>query len=179
MGGIADAPVAVQVVGCDRVFDEQQVVGLERAGQPCRVAGRHPRWAVQVDHDVHLVADRLAQGCHLAYRVRHATAFDRRDTACLQAERNLWRIRMGIDANPVAHQSTEQVPHRHAQGLAFDVPQRHVDAGHCTGADSAGHAVHHDGRHHALPQTFNVGRILADQDALEVVDRGLDDAGPA
>ena len=34
-----------------------------------------------------------------------------------------------IDLHAVAHQAAEQFVHRHAQGLALDVPQRLVDAG--------------------------------------------------
>ena len=179
IGVVTDAAVTVQVVGRYRVFDKQQLVRLERTRQLGRVAGRQPRRPVQVDHDVHLVAHRLAQGRYLAHRVGHATAFDRRDAARLEAQRHLGCIGVGIDTNLVAHLAAQQVPHRHAQYFSLDVPQGHVDAGHGASAHRAGHAMHHDGRHHALPQALDMCGVLADQDALEVLHRRLDHARPA
>ena len=44
---------------------------------------------------------------------------------------------MGIDAHPVAHLAAEQLPDRHAQRLALDVPQRVLDARHGGEADRA------------------------------------------
>ena len=179
LGGVADALVALEVVRGNRVFNEQQVVGLQSPRQARGVAGGHPGWAMQVDHDVHLVTHRLAQRRHFSHRVGHAATLDGSHTPGLEAQRHFWRVGMGIDADLVTHLAAQQVPDRHAQGLAFDVPQRHVDAGHGTGAHRAGQTMDHDGRHHALPQPLNVGRVLAHQQTLEVLYRCFDHAGPA
>ena len=171
--------IAVEVLRRDRILDPGKFVGLQRAGETGGVGRRHPGRAVQVDHHVHVSADRVADRGDLAHRIADAAAFQRRDAALLQRQRHLGRVGVAIDAHAVADLAAEQVPHRRAERLALDVPQRHVDAGHGAAADRAEHAVAHDGGLHLLPELLDMGRVLADEHGLEVLDGGLDHPRPA
>ena len=57
-----DQKVSVSIFSAAIVADaDDQADFTLEARQLRRVAGRHPRWAVQVDHQVHLLADGFAQ----------------------------------------------------------------------------------------------------------------------
>src|SRR5581483_6937464 len=86
---------------------------------------------------------------------------------------------MGIDAHALAAHAAEQVHHRHAELLAQDIPERHLNAGHRSGTDDARHAVAHHAQQHLLPEKLDARWILAEEDRPEILDRRLDDARPA
>ena len=76
---------------------------------------------------------------------------------------------MGVDADPVARRAAEQLVDGHAQGLALDVPEGHVDAAQGAGQDRAaaveGVAVDR------LPVVDDLARVLADEVGLDLLDR--------
>ena len=81
----------------------------------------------------------------------------------------LGRAGVGVDADPVARRAAEQLVDRHAQRLALDVPQGHVDAAQGAGQDrpAAIEGVAVDG----LPVMHHLARVLADQVRLDLLDR--------
>ena len=138
--------VVLGLLGQHRLLDEQRPVGLQFAdqgrapsarrrgrGNRCRIRwccrtprGSRPPWprphrrralpsSMRISsHAIHLEgveAQRLALA-DLLDDVGRAIAAD-----------------PAIGLHPVAHQAAQQLVHRHAQGLALDVPQRLVDAG--------------------------------------------------
>ena len=79
---------------------------------------------------------------------------------------------MGIDRHAIAGLAAEQAPDRHAQILAQDVPERHLDAGDGRGADDA-HAPEAMLVHHAIG-LLDVARIAADEQRRQIL-HGADD----
>jgi hypothetical protein len=89
-------------------------------------------------------------------------------------------VRLGLvdeevadDGHRCAAHAAEQFGHRHAQRLALDVQQRHLDAGDRVGGDRgpvAGVFLH------AVQQPLEAQRVLADEELLELAfDDRLDD----
>ena len=78
-------------------------------------------------------------------------------------------VRMTVEQDVVAHPPAEQLIDRHAQHLAADVPQRDVDA---ADAMARGAAASHVGEaaEHLVPDLLDVGRIVADQQVVELAD---------
>ena len=82
---------------------------------------------------------------------------------------------MGVGAQMVAHLAAEQAPHRHAERLAENVPQRDLDAAdrrHAFDAEAPEAVPRHD-----LVALLDVAGILPDQQRLEIFERADDGAG--
>ena len=75
---------------------------------------------------------------------------------------------VGVDADPPPGRAAEQLVDRHAERLALDVPEGHVDAAQGAGQDRAaaveGVAVDR------LPVMDDLARVLADQVRLDLLD---------
>ncbi len=124
-----------------RLLDPEQAVGLEQLGAADGGVGVPDQAHVQ--HEVDIVADGPADRLDIAQVLRlalpeglpaefHAgmAGVDRMPGARhgrLDAE--LEHVG-GIDPHPVAQRPAEQVDDRAAEGLALEVPERDVDAGH-------------------------------------------------
>ena len=157
---------------------------------------------MEVDHDVDVGADRVAQradhvgdanrplvGRHVV-RVGNADDLDgvvaclgddapalddRGDGVGLVDRLHVAKAEMGVGAQIVAHLAAEQAPDRHAERLAENVPERDLDAA--------------DGRHALDPEApeavpgqdlvalLDVAGILPDQQRLEILDGADDGAG--
>src|SRR5690606_36453941 len=77
-----------------------------------------------------------------------------------------------VGLHPVTHAAAEKLVHRHAQGLALDVPQRLVDAGDRAHQHPA--AAVEAAAVERLPQAVDPRRILADDVLAQLVHRSLD-----
>jgi hypothetical protein len=108
-----------------------------------------------------------------------AAGLDRLDAARLEAERDLRRIGMTVDADALPDLATEQVPDGRLERLALDVPERHVDAAQRPGADDPGHAVAHHRAEHLLPEPLDMGRVLADEKRAQILHGAFHHARPA
>ena len=164
--GIAYAPVTIKVLRRNRVFHEEQFVGFKFTRQGGSVGRCQPGWPVQIDHQVDLIAHCFTQGGNFAHRVRHAAAFECGHAACFECQRGFGCAGVRVHAYLAAHLAAQEAPHRNAQYLAFDVPQRHVNAGHGAGAYRARHAMAHDGDLHFLPEPLYMLRVFTDQQGL-------------
>ena len=86
---------------------------------------------------------------------------------CVAAQLHLHRVHAGlgadgpVDADSVAGRAAEQVVDRHAEHLALDVPERHVDAARDRRLDRA--AAIEGAAMDRLPVVHDPRRILADQ----------------
>ena len=81
---------------------------------------------------------------------------------------------VGVAGDVVAHGAAEELVDGLAVGLAGDVPEGLLDAGE-GGED--GHAAAPEAvAVHALPEEVDAGRVLADDEALQVLDGGGDRA---
>ena len=76
---------------------------------------------------------------------------------------------MGIDRHAIAGLAAEEPPDRHAQILAQDVPERHLDAGDGRGADDP-HAPEAMLVHHAIG-LLDVAGIAADEKRRQILHR--------
>ena len=89
----------------------------------------------------------------------------------------IYAVRMGVDAHPLPRRAAEQLVDRHAQRLALDVPQGHVDAAQGAGEHRAaaieGVAVDR------LPVMDHLARVFAHQVRLDFLDGGRDGRRPA
>ena len=87
---------------------------------------------------------------------------------CLVDGPHVAQAEMGVDADLVANLAAEQAPHGHAERLAEDVPERHLDAG-----DGA-HPDHAEAPEAVLLQhphgLFDVARVASDQKRREILD---------
>ena len=79
---------------------------------------------------------------------------------------------MGIDRHAIAGLAAEEPPDRHAQILAQDIPERHLDAGDGGGADDP-HAPEAMLVHHPI-SLLDVARIAADEERGQIL-HGPDD----
>ena len=164
--GVAYAPVTIKVLRRNRVFHEEQLVGFKFTRQGGGVGRCQPGWPVQIDHQVDLIAHCFTQGGNFAHRVRHAAAFECGHAACFECQRGFGCAGVCVHAYLAAHLAAQQAPDRNPQYFAFDVPQRHVNAGHGTGAHRTGHAMAHDGDLHFLPEPLYMLRVFTDQQGL-------------
>jgi hypothetical protein len=127
------------VLAVDRLLDEHRLVRLQRLDE--ELGGRRADRPVEVDGDVRIVARGLAQ---LGEPLRGVADLGRRlDVAGVPPLRRsglerpealfqpfldpLGRAGVGVHANPPPRRPAEQLVHRHAERLALEVPQRHVD----------------------------------------------------
>ena len=146
---------------------------------------RHRRTqpAVQVDGDVHAVADLLPHGGDRAHRRLHAGRrlqvaprlalgdhLQRREALIDQLARLSRFAASGVDAHAIAHRAAEQPPHRLADRLAGDVPHRHLQA--AQRADQDRHRPRVAGAVQHLPVVLDPERVAPDQVAGELLDRG-------
>ena len=151
--------------------------------------------AVEVDHDLDLLADRLADRAHAARhlvdlaRARRVVgvgdehglqgpvapldhlvgALDQRRLVQALVDRgHLAEAEMGVDRHPVAGTAAEQAPDRHAQRFAEDVLAGHLDAGDGAHADHAEPPEAVLGQH--ADQLLDVARVAAEQERRQVLD---------
>ena len=80
---------------------------------------------------------------------------------------------MAVEPHLVARLSAEELPDRLAERLAEDVPHRDLDRGEGRHEDRAAAVARAD--EHAAPVALDLGRVLADEVALVVLDGGGDD----
>ncbi len=159
------------------LLDEHEPVGLQFLDEHL---GHGPvDAAVEVHADAHVRAHGLAHGghvlqaaLHLVERVHELHFF--RSVHLHRGEAPAHRVAglarglgrpvatdPAVDADAVAHAAAQQLGHRHAQGLALDVPQRLVDAGQRAHVDATA-AVEAAAVEHR-PVVLDVARVLADE----------------
>ena len=142
--------------------------------QPDRVGGAQPRRTMELDRDIDVGADGIAQARDLVDRAADIARLDGPVAVRDRRLRRLGRAGMNIDGNAIAEAPAKQTPHRHLQRLSIEVPQRHIDGGERAGAGCAGHAVAHLRDEQLVPQLIDMPRILADQQRREVGECGID-----
>ena len=169
----------VEVHRRHRILVEQQAVALQAPAQRDRVGRRLPRSASGVDHQVDLRPVLAAQPPDAAHRVPPAEELHRGEAPVDQLARPLLVEGVAVEADADAHLAAQQVPDRPVQRLALQVPERQLDAGDGARADHAGHAVALRGGVQLLPDPLDQERVLAHDQQLQVLDRGLHDPRPA
>ncbi len=154
---------------------------------------------MEIDHDLDICAERVPQGPHQPgdmidraqrrrvmgvgneHDLEGAIAFGHDRERPFHQLIGLHRLingahvaeaEMGIDRDSIARPAPQQPPDRHAEVLAEDVPQRHLDPGDRRGADHP-HAPEALLVHHAIG-LLDVARIAADQERRQVL-HGADD----
>jgi hypothetical protein len=157
---------------------------------------------VAVDHDVDVLADRLAHGGHAALRLPqrgealdghgggHGHRLERGEARLDHGLRALGEVglvaglvegehlalaEVPVEAHVIAHRAAPQAVAGDAVHLAEDVPEREVDARDGRRAHDAG-AVPEVAAVHELPEVLDAGGVLAEHERREVLD-GADD-GP-
>ena len=207
--GNGDAPessqfrVAVDVVGNHRFFEPAQIEFFEQRNHAFGVIQIPAH--VGVGHDVHAVADRLAHGADEREILLHAFRAVGRPPAETQLHRLVTFVLVllrfarefiqrravkpaGINGNFRFRASAEQTINRLLRGLAENVPQRDVHRADGDHADAFA-AKRHRLAIHVLPEKFDVPRVRADEQRLEIKindllgdarrERGVADAGEA
>ena len=138
---------------------------------------------MQVDGDVHVVADLLPDGGDRSYGRLHAAGrlqvpprlalgnhLQRREALIDQLARTRRVVAAGVHADAIAHRAAEQPPHRLVQRLAGDVPHRHLQPAQRADQDRHGPRVAGPIQH--LPVVLDPERVAPDQVAGELVDCG-------
>ena len=74
--------------------------------------------------------------------------------------------RAGVGPQRLGEAAAEQLPDRHAERLALDVPEGQVDAAHRVDADPAPAAVD-VGPVHLVPEILGLERVFADHDVRQ------------
>ena len=92
------------------------------------------------------------------------------DSGLCGIKHRLWRIPAAeeMQADFIAAVSAEQLPNRHAEMFALDIPQRDV---HCTDSTAQRSATERPHAVEILPVVFNPQRVLAE----EIFLKGIDD----
>ncbi len=102
-------------------------------------------------------------------RLLHRVADRRRCRCWARWKPTAAALEVGVDANLVAHLAAEQLPHRHAERLALDVPQCA-----CSMPDTAVRPIEPSGqklkRVIVLHDMLDVHRVFADDERGKVVD---------
>ena len=178
--------ITLDVLRCDRLLVPAQVVVGERVAETDRVADAVR--VVRVDHQRDALAfDRAADGGHHGDVVLQSVTelhLHRTETGLVVRERLVGETgRLALPRDPVearrvslharAERAAQQAMHRHAVGLAGDVPEGDVDradrGGHGALATVvAGHVIH------AVPQHLDVERVRTDQQRTQ---RRIDHGG--
>ena len=183
-----------RLLGRAGLLEEPRPVGLEHA----EVLGRHLRRAapVEIDHQLDLVTDRIADGRHRGVGVTedgapverrrardHHLELDRVKPGLHRLERliagfaGLERVVDGlhlaaaevvVEPDLVADVATQQLPHRHPERFAEDVPARLLDPGDRRSFDHPG--AEEVLAHHHLEQMLDPPGVLADQQRDEILD---------
>ncbi len=189
-----------RIAGRQHLLDEHGPRGRDRIdiGERC-AGGGGP--SVEVDHDLDVRPDRLAQRAHHArgaidlrqkgavVSVRDDHDFHRaiasRENVMRALDQLLRRLgfidrahvaeaEMRIDPHPVAHPAPEQHPHRDGERLAQNIPKRDFDSrdrAHADDAEAPEAVLLHDAH-----ELLDVARIAADHEGSEILDRACDRA---
>jgi len=169
------------------VLQPEEMVGLDAAPHFDRLV--HAPELVDVAHQVDVRADRLAHDPHALDRGGDGRLAPALHLHLPKAHVSKTRSRLGEVVDRVrAHQrparigghavaqAAEQRAHGLARRLALQIPARDVDRGERQGEDAAGPRA--AGRAPELGRDgFDLGRVLADREAGELVHRGLERRG--
>ena len=144
----AHARQRLVVVRRHRLLEPLGIVGLEDRRRPKRCGGREA--AVHLDQDLHVGTDSVAHGCdnrfdagpfagrQFCVRCAERIELQRTITAgdhLLGARRNGVGLALGlvpaigVRRDPIAKPAADQLPDRHAERLADDIPARDVERG--------------------------------------------------
>ncbi len=168
------------LLAVDDFLDEHRLVGLERFDQQLR-RGR-ANGAVKVDRNIDVVAHGVAQLGELLGRVLHRrrrfdvtggpffrrTRLERRESFGDSGLQRVHAIAVRIDADAFARRPAKQLVDRNAEGFAFDVPQRLIDAAEGTGQNRP--AAIERVFVNRLPVMHHAARIFADEIRLDFLD---------
>src|SRR5690349_23890092 len=116
---------------------------------------------MQIDHEITVRTNGLADRPSAFHDPDDAADLDRLDAALHQRSGLVGRPRVRVNGNGLAYASAEQVPDGSTEGLAFDVPERHVDRRQGAAANDPGLTVTHHRNVHLLPETLDVERVLS------------------
>ena len=171
------ACVALGLFGQHGFLNEKRTIRLQLFDE--HLGHRRRNAAVKIEPELDRIAESRANLRHLRHRRIHcaggvddahllaAVELEVVEAAGLQRLHAGNHIRRTVAADPavgahlVAHETAEQLVHRHAQHLALDVPQRLVDTGDGAHQDRA--AAVETGAIHGLPEVIDAARVLADQ----------------
>ena len=169
----------VYVIGRYGVFVEEEVELFERLSNDDGVFGVEPGRSVCVDHDVHIVADGLADGFDLIGGTVDPAGLYAGQALFFQFERPFRGRCVAVGADAVSYFAAKEVPDRGVERFALDVPQGHINGVDGARSGCAGHSSAHRRNEHLLPDPLDVHRVFTHDDRPEVFDGRLYDAGPA
>ena len=167
-------------IGLNRILDEIRIELFDHPAAAERVGEGEP--LVEVDHEVPARTNAFAGGAAVGLHLAHAFAGvvaerARRQARSIEPEQppaglhaRGGAVAQRVAAAPerrrvtlqiIAVHAAEQLVHRHAQRLAFQIPQRQIERTDRMQPFASGRIV--EGAVHVLPQSFDVERVLADE----------------
>lgn len=176
----------LDVLGADGILEEVRPGRLNAPCQRDRVRGVEP--SVDVEADLDVGADRVAQRLHAGDRLAHddrrlvAVALLRRappdeppalldgGEAALDQPLELMPADVTVGRHPVADEPAEQAIHGKPESPRVQVPERDVDRRDRGAQDVA--AGEETAPEHHLPEVLDPSRILPDKPRLQGLDRG-------